>query len=132
MTWLALGLLACMPAPEHGGQPAAGSHAKAPLSFVADIQPLLDACERCHGDGRLPVLLTPDVAYEQLVDAPSIQVPVLDRVDPGNVAASYLVDKLRDTHIGRGGMGERMPPGNPWSEDDIATVERWIAGGALP
>ena len=91
------------------------------------------SCVTCHTNvGRVPsggMNLTHDVAYSQLVNVNSTQVPSLKRVNPGNVDASYIVHKLE----GRPGIvGRRMPfSGPPYLTDgQIQILKRWIELGA--
>ncbi len=47
--------------------------------------------------------------------------------EPGNPEKSYLLHKLRGTHLEAGGKGERMPWGiEPLREDQIALIATWI------
>jgi hypothetical protein len=52
-------------------------------------------------------------------------------VVPGDPASSYLVQKMADAD---GIADDRMPPPDepPATEEEIALVEAWIRGGALP
>jgi hypothetical protein len=109
--------------------------AEAPLSFEADIQPLLNQqCYACHLTGAASgeLALEPGVAYQQLVEVPSSQSELL-RVAPGDPEASYLVHKLRGTHLEVGGEGTRMPQGGAGvAEQLLDRVVRWIEAGAPP
>jgi hypothetical protein len=91
------------------------------------------SCVTCHTNvGRVPaggLNLMHDVAYDQLVNVNSTQVPSLKRVSPGNVDASYIVHKAE----GRPGIvGRRMPfNGPPYLTDgQILILKRWIELGA--
>ena len=91
------------------------------------------SCVTCHTNvGRVPaggMNLMHDVAYDQLVNVNSTQVPSLKRVSPGNVDASYIVHKVE----GRPGIvGRRMPfNGPPYLTDgQILILNRWIELGA--
>ena len=92
-----------------------------------------NACTNCHTNvGRNPaggMNLLHDVAYDQLVNANSTEVPSLKRVSPGNPDGSYLSHKIE----GRPGIvGRRMPfNGPPYMTDgQILIVRRWIEIGA--
>ena len=84
----------------------------------------------CHGAYRSGDLdLLPDVSYDQLVGVPATIASGTARVVAGDPGASFLVHKLRGTLAA--GEGSRMPlVGAPLSDDEIALVEAWIAGGA--
>ena len=91
------------------------------------------ACTQCHTtQGRTPAAnlsLLPEVAYQNLVNVPSIQKPGAIRVIPGDPDNSYLVHKLE----GRSDIvGQRMPrtSGPFLTEGQMLIVRRWIAQGA--
>jgi len=91
------------------------------------------SCVTCHTNvGRAPLgglNLTHDVAYDQLVNVNSTEVPSMKRVTPGNPDASYIVHKVE----GRAGIvGRRMPfSGPPYLTDgQILILKRWIETGA--
>lgn len=109
--------------------------------FDTEIQPILESACLCHfsatpgGDMTAPYLnLNAGFGVGELVDVDSVQVPSMKRVTPGDLANSYLVHKLRGTHVDIGGPDDTtaMPPLGPLPEDDIAQIEAWIVGGALP
>lgn len=86
-------------------------------------------CTGCHAGAGAPLglRLTEDAAYAALVNAPSVEVPSLRRVAPGNPAASYMLQKISGTAA----VGGRMPLGAPpLSPDMIAAIQQWIADGA--
>lgn len=75
--------------------------------------------------------LEPRHVAETVVSAPAKQAPHLFRISPGYPAESYLVHKIRGTHIGVGGEGQAMPAGGfELRSEARATLERWIA--AMP
>lgn len=92
------------------------------------------ACVTCHTPiGRLPpagdMSLRPEVAYNNLVNAPSSGKGGAIRVIPGNPENSYLIHKLE----GRAGIvGDRMPQDGPpyLTAGQIAIIKRWIELGA--
>lgn len=91
------------------------------------------ACTQCHTNvGRTPsggLNLTHDVAYDQLVNAPSRGKTGVVRVIPSNGENSYLLHKL----IGTSDIvGRRMPfNGPPYLTDgQILIIRRWIEIGA--
>jgi hypothetical protein len=66
-------------------------------------------------------------SYGMLVDVPSVQVPELMRVAPGNPDDSYLIQKLEGTAA----VGARMPEtGPPLPQDAINVIRQWITEGA--
>jgi hypothetical protein len=82
----------------------------------------------CHNGQFEPNLSTPGLTYAYVVNRPAIEQAERLRVAPGNAAASFFVDKLRN----RNGVATQMPLGaEPLPEADIAAIEAWIAGGAL-
>jgi|SRR5215467_13511464 len=124
-----------------------------PLSSIAGPTPLLEprfssiqaqifestdsagrrACISCHTNvGRTPpagLMLTHDVAYNQIVNMPSTKKAGAIRVIPGDADNSYLVHKVEGlTDI----VGLRMPySGPPYLTDgQIMILKRWIALGA--
>lgn len=87
------------------------------------------ACTGCHAGAAAPLGLRLDEgsSYALLVNAPSVEVPALRRVQPGNPDASYLIQKLEGTAA----VGSRMPlNAPPLPQATIAVVREWIANGA--
>lgn len=66
--------------------------------------------------------------HDNVVNVPSNERPEVDRVEPGNPDASYLVHKIE----GRSSIvGGRMPLGRePLSQEEIELIREWIAAGA--
>jgi uncharacterized protein (TIGR03118 family) len=91
-------------------------------------------CANCHtgGGATLPAALNLSSsanAYAALVDVASIQQPTLRRVNSGDPANSYLINKLEGVNIGN---TNRMPLGGPFLDQaTIDSVKAWIAQGAL-
>ncbi len=86
-------------------------------------------CTTCHAGASAPLGLRLDEAssYAALVNAASVEVPVLRRVLPGDPDASYLIQKLE----GRAAVGSTMPLGQaPLPAATIAVIRQWIAQGA--
>jgi hypothetical protein len=109
--------------------------------FDAEIQPILESGCLCHfsasagGPMTAPYLnLNAGFAVGELVGVDSVQLASMKRVAPGDIDNSYLVHKLRGTHVDVGGPADTdtMPPLAPLAENDIAQIEAWILGGALP
>ena len=91
------------------------------------------ACTTCHtSTGRNPsggLNLNHDVAYAQLVNAPTRSPVGKIRVIPGDPENSYLIHKLE----GRADIsGKRMPNNGPpyLTDGQILVISRWIAIGA--
>ncbi len=79
--------------------------------------------------------------YASTVGVASDDVPSMDLIAPGSPSDSYLWHKLQGTQGSVGGAGGQMPaatggpPGAPGSSlppADLALIEAWILGGALP
>lgn len=106
-------------------------------SLAFDIQPVLDVhCVQCHlyESQQGGLMLEQGEAHAELVDAPSTQAP-MPRVVPGDPDASYLMHKLRGTHLQAGGSGLRMPfggeaGGSTLGAAQIELIADWIRAGA--
>ena len=109
-----------------------------PLAPPAGLQPTLTSIQReifnpsCvehHGDHAIEgdLDLRDGQSYAQLVNHPAFQV-TLDRVEPNDPEASYLILKLE----GRPGIvGDRMPPSAPFlSSAQVNVIRQWISAGA--
>jgi hypothetical protein len=118
----------------------------APVPTFSDVQPILASrcAGNCHADaggGCLPApmsglsLCAPD-ARNALVDVRSREVSSLLLVAPGDSARSYLLRKVLPATAGGGPipttLGQREPPGDPLTQDQLAAIAAWIDGGALP
>ena len=82
----------------------------------------------CHGGGapREGMSLVAGQTYSNTVNVPSVQMPSLDRIEPGNPDASYLIDKIEGT-----GLLQRMPAGaDPLPPASIQLIRDWISAGA--
>jgi len=87
------------------------------------------ATSGCHSGANPPdgLLLTNGRSYSNIVNVASVQMPSLDRVEPGDPNDSYLVRKIRGTGI----VANRMPLGGPpLSNEEIALIVRWVSEGA--
>jgi hypothetical protein len=118
------------------GEPAVCDPPATGVSFCADIQPIFTAScalSGCHA-GPAPQLgqnLAPGNAYASIVNVPSVEAPALDRVEPGDPDASYLVHKIQGTFASVGGSGGRMPLGQgALPQEDIDRIRAWIVAGA--
>lgn len=67
-------------------------------------------------------------AYEMLVNAAAVEAMDKVRVVPGDLAASYLMNKLENRDIAMGGA--MMPPTQMLSEERLEIVRSWIEAGA--
>jgi len=92
------------------------------ISFAADVQPILtERCVKCHSGANPPRGLQLD-NYEHVL-AGGTHRPV---IIPGNTEESELIKRIKGISI------PRMPfDGPPYlSDEQIATIEAWIAAGA--
>jgi hypothetical protein len=83
----------------------------------------------CHDPlGRQEsLILKAGQAYANTVAKPSIEMPSVLRVAPGDFANSYLYRKI----TGAGITGDRMPQGGPYLSDaQIKLIRDWIRRGA--
>lgn len=81
----------------------------------------------CHHGQFEPNLSTPALTYTNLVLRPSLEKNKRALVVPGDPAASFLMDKLRNKDV-----ISQMPLGAvPLSEENLAAIEAWIREGAL-
>jgi hypothetical protein len=123
----------------------AANNPPAPVPSFSDLQPILDgACAgNCHADTSGGCLAAPvsglslcaSEARDALVNVASREVTGQLLVSPGDSARSYLLRKLLATADGgpiATTRGEREPPGDPLTQDQLATIAAWIDGGALP
>jgi len=99
---------------------AAVGRADEALTFERHIRPILKAhCFDCHGttaevEGQL------DLRLRRLILAGGESGPA---IEPGSIDSSLLLQRIRD--------GE-MPPGDKkMSPEEMATIEKWIAAGAV-
>ena len=105
-----------------------------PVSFKDDIQPLLNSqCVFCHVTGAENggLNLGRRESHASLMAA-STEAP-MPRVTPSYPARSYLLHKLKGTHLEVGGSGSAMPmydPPKPFPKEHLDLVERWIREGA--
>jgi hypothetical protein len=103
-------------------------------TLTADLQSIQDhvftpICTACHAGAAAPLGFRLDAAsaFAMLVNAPSVEVPTLRRVSPGNPDSSYLIQKLE----GHAAVGGQMPLGQaPLPQATIDVIRQWIANGA--
>lgn len=114
--------------PDSGGT---GTPIDPTATFSRVKSEILPTCSAAGCHGRIApqesLVLTPDVAYAQIVGVASLEVPSLRRVAPGDATNSYLYRKV----TGVGITGDRMPQGGPFLTDaQISLVRDWIRRGA--
>jgi hypothetical protein len=106
------------------------------VTFAGAVQPIFTsncAFAGCHA-GAAPQMgmdLSAGAAYANIVGVGSVQLPSMDRVEPGQPDSSYLVLKLEGRAGTVGGVGTRMPLGGQLTTAQIDTIRVWISGGAL-
>ena len=105
-------------------------------SFSANVAPIFDkrcAAGGCHSIAthQAGLTLDPSVAYESLVGVSSSLQPSLKRVTPFEPSQSWLVTMISADDAARQGIS-RMPLATyPLTDNQIATIVRWIEQGAL-
>ena len=100
--------------------------------WSSEIRPMLTTyCTDCHRTGSaaagLNLQTTP---YYKIVDEPSTQVPIMNRVERGSAAQSYLWHKLMGTHDIVDGEGDQKPVDGFMPPDDLKKFTDWINAGA--
>ncbi len=99
-------------------------------SFAGDIQPIFTAncaLQNCHAaPGQEGMVLSQGVAYSNIVNVNSNEVPSLMRVRPTLPDSSYLVLKTE----GRQSVGTQMPPTGPLGSSEIQLIRNWATKGA--
>jgi hypothetical protein len=95
-------------------------------------------CGGCHGgSGGLDGLAECASGYAALVNVPSVALPSMDRVEPGDSTLSWIMHKIDGTQKNfnascQGGFcGSRMPLGSPLSQNRRDTIRAWINDGAI-
>jgi hypothetical protein len=110
--------------------PAAGGPA---VTLEGDIQPVLnERCVVCHitGAANAGLNMQPGMAFDNLVGVASSE-SALKRIEPGDPDKSYLVHKIRGTHVGVGGSGAQMPMGQSPLETELQDlIVAWVAACA--
>ena len=105
-----------------------------PKTFEEILTMLLEpACvQQCHRGGNAPKGLSLEAhrVISDLVGVPSVEVPSLLRVAPGDPSGSYLITKLVQSDPRR--VGSRMPRNGPpfLSNQQILALKQWISAGA--
>lgn len=109
------------------------------FSHDADIQPIWTAnctAAPCH-DSDAPQAgldlqsagVRERLCMNNSASFPSINLVDCDGMDPGE---SWIYSKVTGDGLDVAGAGSLMPPGSMLTPDDIAAIEAWILGGALP
>jgi hypothetical protein len=116
---------------DQNGRPGNGGSNSTLTPDLASIQAnvFTPICTACHAGAAAPLGFRLDAAnaYAMLVNAPSVEVPALRRVSPGNPDTSYLIQKLE----GHAAVGAQMPLGQaPLPQATINVIRQWIANGA--
>ena len=131
--WLALLLLAGCGKLETPTTPGGGGTPIDPSATFTRVQNevFTPTCARvgCHDTigQQSQLVLTAGRSYAALVNQPSVQMPAVLRVAPGDPDASYLYRKITGVNI----TGARMPGGlPPLGDAQIALVRDWIRRGA--
>ncbi|MBL4683029.1 MAG: hypothetical protein JKY37_00455 [Nannocystaceae bacterium] len=106
-----------------GELPAPLCAAEGSFSYAADVSPIFAeaGCAvggQCHGNGGF----FPLIAHAGLVNVPSMLLAGWTYVVPGSVDDSLLAWHMTEQHL----------PNDVLGKSEIAVINRWIAGGALP
>jgi methionine-rich copper-binding protein CopC len=120
---------------DQNGQPIGSEGGGSNVPLTADLQSIQDnvftpICTRCHIGASAPEGLRLDAAdsYNLLVGVPSVEVPTLLRVMPGDPDESYIILKLQGS---AGIVGAQMPFGGPYlPQSTIDVIRQWITDGA--
>lgn len=112
-----------------------GPPAGVPISFSSDVQKIFDrncALAFCHtAPLGFPMDLSQGNAYASIHNVPSLELPAMDRVEPGTPDLSYLVHKIQGTQAQVMGSGQQMPIGGQLPQAEIDVIRSWIEQGAL-
>lgn len=119
---------------DENGRPDNGNGGGSGSTLTPDLQSIQEhvftpICSVCHAGAAAPLGFRLDAgsAFAMLVNAPSVEVPSLRRVSPGNPDASYLIQKLE----GHAAVGGQMPLGQaPLPQATINVIRQWISNGA--
>jgi hypothetical protein len=120
---------------DQNGRPVTGDGGGG-STLTADLQSIQEhvftpICTVCHAGAAAPLGFRLDAAsaFAMLVNAPSVEVPTLLRVSPGDPDSSYLIQKLE----GHAAVGGQMPLGQaPLPQATIDVIREWIENGAAP
>jgi hypothetical protein len=117
------------------GRPISASPGGGTVPLTADFASIqanvfTPICSPCHSGASAPEGLMLDAAhsYNLLVGIPSVEVPSLNRVKPGDPANSYIVLKIQGS---AGIVGGQMPLNEtPLPQATINVIRQWITNGA--
>ena len=109
------------------------------VSFANDVQPIFTqscATAGCHSGANPPdgLNLSNGMSYAMIVSVASVQLPSMNRIEPGDASNSYLVHKIDGTQASVGGLGAGMPTpgaGGILSEELRDIIRVWADEGAL-
>jgi radical SAM superfamily enzyme YgiQ (UPF0313 family) len=106
-----------------------------PYQYTRDIEPRLTAScatRSCHSAETAAggLVLATGAGRANMVDVPSVELPSMACVRPGEPDSSYVIRKMEGTQGAVGGSGDPMPPGTPPDEDLILRLSLWIERGA--
>lgn len=117
----------------HSAQDKSKKEEKTKISFSKDIQPIFTkscAIPDCHSvkSHKVPkgMILSEGMAYQNIVNVKSKEMPRAMRVTPGDLNKSYLYDKI----TGNQDDGDRMPPKKSLAKENIELIKAWILAGA--
>lgn len=116
---------------EFGNPLVGGSRTLQPTFSSLQARIFTPICTQCHAGASAPLgfSLEATVSFGNLVGVPSVEVPELVRVKPGEPDESYVVRKVEG---GPGIVGGRMPLGlPPLTTEERQALRDWIASGAL-
>lgn len=103
------------------------------VDYYTQIQPIWEIrCSNCHvnfgSSAAAELSLNEEDSWIQLVEIPSAQAADRTRVLPGQVAQSYLFEKI---NCEQPEVGDRMPRGRiPIPQSEQALIRDWIQQGA--
>ena len=127
--FFALALFACDDHKFSGGTHGGGGVEVTGEGYEATVEILANQCSGCHGSNAAAPDVTGDLC-ETLVGVSSAQLSTMNYITANDVDNSYLIHKVKGTHLDVGGGGQAMPMGTPMSESDIAILETWVSTGA--
>ena len=103
-------------------------------SFAA-VQGVFDQhCIRCHSGDTAPrgQDLSEGESFANIVRVSSVELPEMNRIEPGQPERSYLFLKISDRHLEHGGRGRQMPLGRPsLTTEELHLIRDWITAGAV-
>ena len=105
-------------------------------SFSANVAPIFEkrcAVGGCHSIGthQAGLTLDPSRAYDALVAVPSSLRPSFLRVTPRQPSQSWLVTMISADDAARQNYSRMPLATHPLTDNQIATIVRWIEQGAL-